>query len=174
MPVDATVAWDTTPGVSEPLITVAELEIWTQNAPGSLVGDPFAQAIIGGVSLLVREAGSLDWTVDTVPDRARLIAILVAKNYFLNPTELKSEGTGPLSESRDIVQHMELAEDQKAILAQLAGEPDPTAQGKGLWVQPTAPAYRSVYAEDVFVTDQSGTDWMIPWARIGDHLYPAE
>lgn len=157
---------------SGPLVSTAELETWAQRPPGSLTNDPFAIAVLGGVSILVRDAGSADWTSATMPARAKLIAIIAAKNYFLNPTGLKSETTGPLSETRidDVVHNMELSDTQKAELAELAGEVVAGASG-GLWVQPTTSG-RMSRPDDVFVTDQSGSDWMIPWARIGDHLYP--
>lgn len=163
--------WDTTPDIHEALLTTAELEVWARRPAGSLTGDSFAIAVINAASLLVREAGDLTWSLTTVPQRARLIAIVVAKNYFINPDGLKSETTGPLSETRidDVVHNMSLTEAQKTELAGLAGEPVP-GEG-GLWVQPTGQG-RLTRDTTVFVTDQSGTDWMLPFVAVGDHLYP--
>lgn len=159
---------------SDLLVTPQDIEAWGQLTPGSLVNDVLAIRICNGVSVLVREAGSPDWTAATIPPRAKLIAEIKAKNYYLNPTSLVQEGVGPISERRldEAVHNMALTEAERATLAELAGAAG--TSDTGLWVQPTGRGDALIGQEDVFVTDQSGSDWMIPWARLDDHLYPRE
>lgn len=169
---------------TDPLLSTAELETWLRLAPGALATDAFAIAVIGAASLLVREAGDVNWTDApapvapdvAVPPRAKLIATLKAKTYYENPDGNKSETTGPISETKiaDVVHNMTLTDEEKAVLAALAGILVPGTPGAGLWIQPVGGADEAWLPDDWYVTDQSGSDWEIPWASLGDNLYPRE
>lgn len=169
------------------LVTPADIEAWTQRAAGSLENDTLAIRVCAGVTVLIREYGSADWTLEPnpvapsipLPPRAKLIADIAAKNYYDNPTSLTAEGTGPLSETKltDAVHNMTLNETEIAILAELAGLPVPGQVTGGLWVQPIMRDDALLSAPrgaDFYVPDQSGSDWEIPWVRMGDNLYPRE
>ena len=168
---------------TDPLLTTGELETWAQLPVGQLAADAFAMVIIAAASLIVREAGSMHWTRVTpvvepdlaVPQRAQLIATLKAKTYILNPTSNISEGTGPLSERKidEVVHNMRLTLEEELILANLAGEDGITPAGGGLWVQPTLMGDGLALDDDFYVTDSEfASDWEIPFARLGDNLYP--
>lgn len=123
----------TEPVVTPPdlLVTATELEVWTQQPAGSLADDAFTLKVLWGTSVLIRDAGVSTWTNATIPDRAKLIAIMVAKNYYEHPTGVISDTTGPISERYiDAVVHsMELMPDQAETLARLAAEEAPAADG---------------------------------------------
>jgi len=105
----------------EPLLTQARLAVWAQERP--LLDPEFADIVIDAVSTLVRVAGSPAWTAETLPSRARDIAYIVAKDYYLNPGLLRSETTGPITETRAeaVLRGLELTEAQAAELRALAG-----------------------------------------------------
>lgn len=106
------------------LVSVRELETWTQQPAGSLDDDIFALGILWGTTVLVRDAGVSGWTAATIPDAAKLIAIVVAKNYYEHPTGEISEGVSVLN-SRYIdavVHNMELTPTQLEVLQRLAAE----------------------------------------------------
>ncbi len=117
---------------TEPLLTTARLSTWAQENP---LQDPaLADLIIESVSVLLRMYGSPAWTMQTLPARARDIGYIVAKDYYLNPRQLRQETTGPLQESvnNSVLNGINLTEEQKAELASLvtdgaAGEVD------GIW-----------------------------------------
>jgi len=168
-------------------VTPADIEGWTQRAAGSLENDTLAIRICAGISVLVREAGSADWTLEPnpvapsipLPPRAKLIADIAAKNYYDNPDAEITAGTGPISGTKidDAVHNMTLNETEQAILAELAGLPAPGATVGGLWVQPIGrddALLGGPRGADYYVTDQSGSDWEIPWVRQGDNLYPRD
>lgn len=116
---------------TEPLLTPARLAVWAQERP--LLDPEFADLIIEAVSTLVRSVGSAYWTAETLPPRARDIAYLVAKDYYLNPTQLRSETTGPITETRAeaVLRGLELTDAQAAELRSMAG--GDAVQVDGLW-----------------------------------------
>ena len=122
----------TEPLPTEPLITANRLAIWAQESP---LADPvFADVIIEAVSVLVRHYGSSAWTAANIPPRARDIAYIVAKDYYLNPRQLRQETTGPLQESLDnsVLNGINLTDEQKAELAGLAT--DAPGEYDGIWL----------------------------------------
>ncbi|HEX5511616.1 MAG TPA: hypothetical protein VFX41_07850 [Actinomycetales bacterium] len=164
------------------LLTKAELAKWARKDPAEVEADPFAELVVFGVSALIRDAGDSNWTPENIPERAKLIACLKAKHFYNNPDVLTQESTGPIQESRGTaiagrdlgaVHNMTLSEEEESILARLAGKEDPHEQrsGGGLWIQPTLADIPSRTPTDIYVTDQSGSDWMIPFAAGDDLLY---
>lgn len=126
----------TTPAPLPPLLTQERLAVWTQERP--LLDPEFADLVIDAVSTLVRQYGQSDWLAETMPARARDIGYVVARNYYLNPGLLRSETTGPITETRAeaVLQGIELTESQKAELAGLASAPtgeEGTLGDAGLW-----------------------------------------
>lgn len=111
----------TEPTPTEPLLSVERLAIWAQQRP---LEDPdLAMVIIDAVTVLLRHYGSSDWTMSTLPPRARDIGYIVAKNYYLNPRQLRQETVGPLQESLDatVLTGLTMTEQQQTELAALAG-----------------------------------------------------
>lgn len=120
------------PLITEPLLTQERLAIWAQERP--LLDPEFADLVIEAVSVLIRRAGSLFWTAADIPPRARDIAYIVAKDYYLNPRQLRQETTGPLQESLDnsVLNGISLTEEQKFELASLVE--DAPGEHDGLWL----------------------------------------
>jgi hypothetical protein len=121
------------------LLTVADLRTWTRDA-SIADDDPFAGAVIEGVSLLVSEtANHPEWDAATVPARAKLIACLVAKRNYLNPDAVRSTSVGPVSEQTldDFVRTMELTEAETSALQAMAGDGGTPGSSSDLWLLPT-------------------------------------
>lgn len=120
------------PAPTEPLLTLARLSTWAQESP--LLDIPLADLIIEAVSVLLRQYGDPTWTTATLPARARDIGYIVAKDYYLNPRQLRQETTGPLQESVNdsTLNGINLTEEQKAELAALANTEAP-GEVDGLW-----------------------------------------
>lgn len=114
----------TEPTPPDLLVTAAELEVWVQQPPGSLANDAFTLKVLWGTSVLIRDHGLASWTHANIPERAKLIADMVAKNYWEHPTGAISDTTGPLTERfiDAVVHSMELMPDQIAVLERLANE----------------------------------------------------
>lgn len=120
-----------TPLPTEPLLTPDRLALWAQERP--LLDPDFATLIIEAVTVLLRQYGDPTWEIATLPDRARDIGYIVAKDYYLNPRQLRQETTGPLQESVDnsVLRGINLSEEQKAELAGMVnGTP---GEVDGLW-----------------------------------------
>lgn len=120
----------TAPLPTDPLLTTERLAVWAQERP--LLDLELATAIIEAVSVLLRQYGSAAWDSGSLPPRARDIGYIVAKDYYLNPRQLRQETTGPLQESLDasVLRGINLSEEQKAELASLANE---VSAVDGLW-----------------------------------------
>jgi hypothetical protein len=129
------------------LLTMTDLRTWTRD-DSIADDDPFALAIIDGVSLLVsEEASHPEWDVATVPPRAKLIACLVAKRNYLNPDAVRSTSVGPVSEQTldDFVRTMELTEAESEALRAMAGDGGTPGSSSDLWLLPTgAPSAQDV------------------------------
>lgn len=122
----------TEPLPTEPLLTQSRLSLWAQERP--LLDPEFADLVLDAVSTLLRQHGDPTWEAATVPARARDIGYVVAKDYYLNPGLLRSETTGPITETRAeaVLRGLELSDVQIAELQQLAGA-NPGAEVDGLW-----------------------------------------
>lgn len=119
----------TTPAPVTPLLTKERLAVWAQERP--LLDPDFADLVIDAVSTLLRLYGADEWDSETLPARARDIGYIVARNYYLNPGLLRSETTGPITESRAeaVLQGIELTDAQKAELRALAATGGVTPDG---------------------------------------------
>jgi hypothetical protein len=154
-----------------PLIDREELLVWlrgTGNAPADddMEANDFLDVVIAGAEIVVRSAGLETWALPDAPGRARLIATLMARDYFANPDRNISETTGPISERRvdDVVRGMNLSEAERAELALLAGNAPPVAEnGAGrLWVL-GGTDQRAQPQKDIFVpAGQLPSDWLFP------------
>lgn len=126
----------TTPDpILEPLLNSDRLSSWAQERP--LLDPDFADLIIDAVSTLLREFGDPTWTPETLPSRARDIGYIVAKDYYLNPRQLRQETTGPLQESANdtVLNGINLTEAQKLELAGMVTTA-PSGGVDGLWSLP--------------------------------------
>lgn len=139
------------------LLTVTDLSVWTRTTITS--DDEFALAVVDGASLLVAEtAGHPEWTIGTVPPRAKLIAILLAKRTYLNPDAISASNVGPIGERvvEDFARTMELTEAEIEALQALQG--DGTGPDSGLWIQPTS---RGPLETPLYLYTEG--DWAIPY-----------
>jgi len=111
------------------LLTKERLAIWAQQRP--LLDEDFAELVIEAVSTLVWRYGDSDWEPETLPPRARDIAYVVAKDYYLNPTLLRSETTGPITETRaeGVLRGLTLTPEEQAELQDLAANTEVSADG---------------------------------------------
>lgn len=120
----------------ELLITVHELSVWAREEIDE--DEPFAVEVMKQLDEILREAGNPLWTRETLPRRARRMALELAKAYYLNPDILVQETTGPLGERRldgSVRVALEFTEDERAELEELAGV---APKGRaGLWVAST-------------------------------------
>lgn len=149
---------DPTPG---PFITIAELGVQAQEtiAPD----DAFALWICEAASDLVRDtAGMFDWDTNTVPFRAKLIALLVAKRTWLNPESKIAKGVGPLTTryaDREAL-GMWLSLEETAALVAMGDGAAPGTPTLGV-IKTTRGAVETHSTE--FRFDDSGSDWAIPY-----------
>jgi len=111
----------TTPAPLDPLLTRERLSGWAQERP--LLDPDFADIVLDAVTTLVRQHGSPSWVAETAPKRALDIAYFVARNYYKNPDLLRSETTGPITETRAeaVLTGITLSETEIAELQALAG-----------------------------------------------------
>lgn len=156
------------PDVStEPLLTQARLSIWAQEAP---LQDPaLADLVIEAVSVLLRLYGSPSWTMVNLPPRARDIGYIVAKDYYLNPRQLRQETTGPLQESvnNSVLNGINFTEEQKAELASLVDD-QPAGQVDGIWTMgwtrgPVETNRRDRRGGTVIIYDTRAAGWPIEY-----------
>lgn len=88
------------------IITGADLAPWVGRTAGELDMHPFALAVMGQASNLVRGAAKqltwgevVDGVLVPVPARAKDIAVQVAARVFTNPRMLERRGSGPITET---------------------------------------------------------------------------
>ena len=161
------------PAPTEPLLTQARLSTWAQEAP---LADPdFADLIIEAVSVLLRQFGDPSWVVETLPPRARDIGYIVAKDYYLNPRQLRQETIGPLQESvnNSVLNGINLTEEQKAELASLVTD-GPVGEVDGLftleWTRGPVETNRNVGRRDVLIYDTRG-GWPIAYLDESEDVF---
>lgn len=128
--------------------------------------DWYANWICESVSVLLRDYGDPTWTPLTLPKRAKIIGLLVAKRTYTNPdNEIRSQ-VGPLGSSVQAIDAagMRLTETEKAELAAIAaGTVDST--GGSLWVQPTNRGRVETGPVVVYTTtaDHPDSSWGVPY-----------
>lgn len=149
-------------------MTPTEMSTWTQTDLATISTDAFAAEVMDKASDLIRaEAQHLEWTRDTAPFKARLIALLVAKRTYINPDQEVSTGIGPLS-SRvldEAAMAMSLTESEIVTLQGFA--PDGGESGGGLWTLSIGGSTYDVQPT-VYAPDDSGSDWEIPLLDVND------
>jgi len=163
--------------VADPLIDRAELLVWLRGTgsapePDDVDENAFLDVVIAAAEIVVRSAGLEEWTLASSPARARLIALLMAKDYFENRDRLISETIGPISERKvdDVVRGMNLTEEQKEELAVLAGLTPPSVAAAGqVWTlggtdQRVAPAQDTIFVS----AGLPQSDWLFPMYAAGD------
>lgn len=111
----------TEPTPLEPLLTPERLSGWAQERP--LLDPEFADIVLDAVTTLIRQHGNATWTAATAPKRALDIGYFVSRNYYVNPSLLRSETTGPITETRAeaVLTGISLSETEIAELQALAG-----------------------------------------------------
>lgn len=151
------------------LVTISELSAWARQEVG--YDDAWAITVLEAASELVRSAaGQPTWERATAPARAKQICAHVAARTYLNPDSVSSEGNlGPLGGDRIVEElakalHLTAAErDELGAMAPAGGG----AGGRGgLWVQPINST--PLEGGDVYLADDSGSDWMIPYLAEDD------
>lgn len=148
------------------LLTRADLAIWIQ---GDIEDEAFADVVISAASELVCvTAQQPTWTIANAPIRARQIAAALAARSYKNPDSALVEGSvGALSGDRlveDLARFLHLTNAEIDEL--VAMQPTPTGAGGGLWVQPVGGA-TPVDSSDIYLFDNSGSDWGIPMFPAG-------
>ena len=141
------------------LITINELSVWVREELEP--DDSFALAVMDAASTLVRKAGDDTWTSSTVPAVAKLVTLLVAKRTYLNPDGVVSSTVGPLSERVIDIEAsgMRLSDEE---VAQVQSALPVDQQSTGIWLQPIT---RGVLETPVYLGDNSGSDWQIPYGE---------
>ena len=147
------------------LITDQELATWTQREVSEVAQDPFAREVLDKVSGLVRFlAGQPTWELQTTPFDARLVALMVAKRTYENPTQEVQSNVGPIgSRVLDVAAMLlELTESERSTLTKYNLAGDPNEKSTGLWVQRIGIPEEQVVPTPYFVPDDSYSDWYIP------------
>lgn len=159
--------------MAEPLITETELATICR-LPGNVIPAAraaFATMIIDLTSGLVSDtAGHPEWTSSTIPFRAKMIALLVAKRSYQNPDGVIVEGSiGPIGGDRvtDLqAAGLYLTEAEAADLAALRGDGTPATDPNRMWVLQVA--VDQPEATTGYVFDDSGSDWGIPYVDLAE------
>jgi hypothetical protein len=154
----------TPPAPTDPLLTLPRLAVWAQESP--LQDVPLADLIIEAVSVLLRQYGDPTWTIATLPPRARDIGYIVAKDYYLNPRQLRQETTGPLQESVNdsTLNGINLTDAQKAELAAMVVDAPNEVDGLFTlgFTRGPVETNRRHRRRDVLIYDTRG-EWPIPY-----------
>jgi hypothetical protein len=169
-PLADTIFGDT--GSSTMLLSVAELNVWLTGRAVVLDGDAFAEEILFAASEKVRStAGQPTWTAATAPPRARQICAHLAARSYLNPDSISAEGgIGPLGGDRTVEELAKALHLTQAETDELQALAPRSAVGGSLWIQPVNGGV-PVDDGDVYLADDSGSDWMIPY--LAEHDLPA-
>lgn len=151
------------------LLTLAEFSVWLTEDPEN---EDLANLMIEAASEAVMSAARQPtWTASgltAAPVRARHIAAHLAVRSYKNLDSVQAEGTvGPIGGDRiveELAKALHLTDAERAELEAMA----PVSAGAGsLWILPTASGTASTDG-DVYLADNSGSDWHIPYAASGD------
>lgn len=149
------------------LISASTMATWCRVDVATLAGDPFATDIRKKVSDLVRQlAGHPEWTAETIPPDVQVLVIWVCKRTYTNPDQETSTNVGPLG-SRvldEAALAMSLTESERATLQDYNGSLTETS---GLWTLSVG-GVGPLLEPTVYVPDDSGSDWMIPFMDPND------
>lgn len=150
------------------LVTTQELALWSQTDQATVDADPFAAEVLSKVSDYVRFVAGQDittWTYDTAPFDAKLIALWMARRTYVNPDQEKTTGTGPISSTvvDAATLAMNLSDEERKTLEGYRGD-----QPTGLWTMSMGGDGSTILKPTVYVSDDSGSDWEIPYLDIND------
>ena len=156
----------------ERLVENAELAAWARETEASIAGSELAQQCRYWATVQVRTYGSDAWNLANMPARARMIAVLIAKNAYLNPANKTSEG---LAVFRDGFREADfsISEEWQRELAALAAGQSLALIGTGGSLGILGFGDEEKKYGDFYVRDTSGSDWGIPWYDC-EGLPPAE
>jgi hypothetical protein len=133
--------------------------------------DWYANWICESVTVLVQAYGSADWTNVTIPKRAKILALLVAKRTYTNPDNETRTQVGPLGSSVQAIDAagMRLTQVEKDELAAIAAGTIDTSGGS-LWVQPTNRGKVETGPVVVYTTtaDHPDSSWGVPYLTEGE------
>lgn len=153
------------------LITEGELATICRLDAIPVARQAHATMVIDLASDLIRDtAEHKEWTSATVPFRAKLICLLVAKRSFQNPDAVLVEGSvGPIGGDRVTALHalgLYLSDVEKADLVALRGDGTQATNPNRLWVLTNGGGIPESTTGYVF--DDSGSDWAIPYVDLGE------
>lgn len=157
------------PDLTEPLLTQTKLAVWAQESP--LSDATLADSIIESVSVLLRLYGDRNWTMETIHPRARDIGYIVAKDYYINPEQLRQSTTGIIQQAPDnsVLNGLNFTDAQKAELASLADVTPDTIEGLFTMEITRGPVetHQPINDGTVYVYDTRGA-WPIPYTTVPD------
>jgi hypothetical protein len=137
--------------------------------------DWYANWICDSVTVLLQAYGDPTWTPITVPKRAKIIGLLVARRSWLNPDNEIRTQVGPIGSSVQAIDAagMRLTQVEKDELAAIAAGTIDTSGGS-LWVQPTNRGAVETGAVVVYTTtaDHPDSGWGVPYLD-GNEPIPA-
>lgn len=149
------------------LETLEHLAILSKKDPAVVEADLLAQLVMERATELCIDAAGIptpDWETDPtlVPGRVRTICLFVAFRTYNNPRSIINSSVGPISESilAAMAAAMTLTEAEREELENIAEE---NGDFGGLWVLQTTTGDESRLNDDVFIPDNSGSDWWIPF-----------
>jgi len=162
--------------MSNDLITVNEMALWTQSDLGVVAADQFASEVRSKVSDYIRfVAQQPTWTSSNLPYDVKMLAIRVIRRTYVNPDSEVQTGVGPLS-SR-VLDEAALAAALSDAEITLLESKRPDGSGEdGLWVASIGGANVSLQPT-VYVSDdqqinlESSADprpWDIPMFDINE------
>ena len=153
-----------------PIISVADLRI-SARKPNLALDDPTAVWVVEQASAAICDyANRPSWedefsTEPPAPRAAKRVALAVATRVFLNPQLERSSSIGPLSSSYH--EHwalgFNLADVEKEIIDKATGAAD-----GGNWLGVMTLAGSRSYDKTLYLPDESGSDWHIPYFDTDD------
>lgn len=170
------------------LLLSGTLATWTQNDPVEVAEDPFATSLITTISeLFCFLGGHPDWTLEPGEDQApfdvRMLALMVAKRSYENPTRIIAEGSiGPIGGDRFAdaqALFTDLSETERATITAYNPDGDPNPTGGVLFtisttwedasiLQQTSPLYMADNQQINLAASADPRSWDIPMFSPGD------
>lgn len=168
VPLGDGILYDIPTVVAPLLVSVGELRVWARE-PEIADDDAFANEILYAASEAVRAAARQPtWDIATAPPRARQICAHLAARSFLNPDSIQREGNlGPVGGDSRVEEMSVALQLTERETAELEGMRPTGSNGRGLWVQPVMSGVNGT-VRDVYLPDDSGSDWMIPYLHPDD------
>lgn len=175
-------------GTMADLLLTGNLATWTQNDPAEVDADPFAIDLIAKISeLFCFLGGHPDWTLEPGEDQApfdvRMLALMVAKRSYENPTRIIAEASiGPIGGDRFAdaqALFTDLTETERETVTKYNpdGDPNPTGgavftipttMGEEPTLQQTSPLYMGDNQQIGLAASPDPREWMVPMFNPGD------